>query len=107
MGWGIAYKTTNYIRRQSFTSFRQLEDAIEDVQESIADTKATILAYAVATPKDIIAEGNCDRLQEIKITVNDYLGFLQEETELLRALEDFKFFLEETNNEKNIEKFNG
>lgn len=56
MGYGTLFTAEIYLNRQIFNSKDELDEKIKELERYIESAKRELTAYAVATPRDIIAE---------------------------------------------------
>lgn len=58
MGYGTAFTTEIYLNRQIFSSRYELDEKVKELEGYIESAKRELTAFAVATPRDIMAEKN-------------------------------------------------
>lgn len=58
MGYGTAFTTEIYLNRQIFSSRYELDEKVKELEDMIESAKRELTAFAVGTPKDIMAEKN-------------------------------------------------
>ena len=83
MGWGTSFKADVYLSRQVFSSKGELDERIKELEEYIESAKRELTAYAVATPRDIIAEKD-----ESGYTQNPIDEVLRKTREIFEWMED-------------------
>jgi len=83
MGWGTSFKAEIYLSRQVFSSKGELDEKIKEIEEYIESAKLELTAYAVATPRDIIAEKD-----ESGYIQNPIDGVLRKTREIFEWMED-------------------
>lgn len=83
MGYGTLFTTEVYLNRQIFSSKYELEDRIKELEGYIESAKRELTAFAVSTPKDVIAEKNEDDYVENPI---DHI--LRRTAEIFEWMED-------------------
>jgi Na+/phosphate symporter len=64
MGWGTSFTADVYLSRQIFQSRYELDERVKKLEGYINSAKSELTAYAVATPKDIMAERDEEGLVE-------------------------------------------
>lgn len=89
MAWGTLYTQEVDLIRHSYTYKHEVEEAIDNLKHSIERNKATLLALASCTPKDIIKPDDDidDALDVIQIKFNNTWEVLQEDVLTLYKLE--------------------
>ena len=60
MGYGTTFTTEIFLNRQLFDSRYELDEKVKELEDFIESAKLELTAFAVATPKDIMAEQNED-----------------------------------------------
>ena len=100
MGWGISFKADIYLSRQVFNSKYELDEKIKEVEEYIESAKLELTAYAVATPRDIIAEKDesgyiQNPIDEVLRKVNETLEWMEDNYRDLNKLYQYQQYLEE------------
>jgi predicted nuclease with TOPRIM domain len=58
MGWGTTFTAEVYLNRQTFEHKYELTEKIKELEGYIESAKRELIAYAVATPRDIVADKN-------------------------------------------------
>ena len=58
MGYGTAFTTEIYLNRQIFSSRYELDEKVKELEDMIESAKRELTAFAVGTPRDIMAEKN-------------------------------------------------
>jgi len=56
MGYGTLFTTDIYLNRQIFESRYELDEKVKELEKFIEMSKQELLALAVSTPRDVIAE---------------------------------------------------
>jgi hypothetical protein len=102
MGWGTSFTSDVYLSRESFSSRYELDSKVKQIEGWINNYKQELIAYAVATPKDVMAPVNEDnipehpfdmilrRVNEIFDTLNDLYNELNKLYQLQEYLDDNK-----------------
>lgn len=79
MGWGIEFKTEIFLSRQSYSSKSEVEDKIDEIDQTISDFKSEIKMYAASTPKDIVSfENSEDTVNWLNIRINDLFELIED-----------------------------
>ena len=60
MGYGTTFTTEIFLNRQLFDSRYELDEKVKELEDFIESAKLELTAFAVATPKDVMAEQNED-----------------------------------------------
>lgn len=100
MGYGTSFTTGIYLNRQIFSSKFELEDRIKELEGYIESAKQELTAYAVATPRDIIAEKdesgyNQNPIDEVLRKVRDSFEWMEDNYRDLNLLYQYRQYLEE------------
>lgn len=100
MGYGTSFTTEIYLNRQIFNSKLELDKKIKEVEENIESAKRELTVYAVATPRDIIAEKNeggyfQNPIDEVLRKVYDVLEWMEDNYRDLNRLYQYQQYLEE------------
>ena len=100
MGWGTSFKADIYLSRQVFNSKYELDEKIKEVEEYIESAKQELTAYAVATPRDIIAEKDesgyiQNPIDEVLRKVNETFEWMEDNYRDLNKLYLYQEYLEE------------
>lgn len=100
MGYGTSFTTEIYLSRQIFSSKYELDERIKEVEEYIESAKRELTAYAVATPRDIIAEKDesgyiQNPIDEVLRKVNETLEWVEDNYRDLNRLYQYQQYLEE------------
>ena len=100
MGYGTIFTADIYLNKQIFSSKYELEDKIKELEGYIESAKRELTAFAVSTPKDVIAEK--DELGYIQNPIDEVLRKTKETFEWmednyreLNKLYQFQEYLEE------------
>ena len=83
MGYGTLFTTEIYLNRQIFNSKFELDERIKELEGYIESAKLELTAYAVATPRDIIAEK--DESGYIQNPIDEILRKVHETFERMEA----------------------
>lgn len=100
MGYGTSFKAEIYLNRQIFSSKHELDIKIEEVEGYIESAKRELTAYAVATPRDIIAEKDesgyiQNPIDEVLRKTRETLEWMEDNYRDLNKLYQYKQYLEE------------
>ena len=100
MGWGTSFKADVYLSRQVFSSKGELDERIKELEEYIESAKRELTAYAVATPRDIIAEKDesgyiQNPIDEVLRKVNETFEWMEDNYRDLNKLYQYQQYLEE------------
>lgn len=100
MGYGTPFTTEIYLNRQIFNSRYELDDKIKELEGYIESAKRELTAFAVSTPKDVIAEKNEDGYVENPIDLilrrtAETFEWMEDNYRELNKLYQFKEYLDE------------
>ncbi len=109
MGWGTSFKAEIYLSRQVFNSKYELDERIKELEENIESAKRELTAYAVATPRDIIAEKDesgyiQNPINEVLRKTREIFEWMEDNYRDLNKLYQYQQYLEE-NPEVDINQF--
>lgn len=110
MGYGTAFTTEIYLNRQIFSSRYELDARVKELEGYIESAKRELLAFAVATPRDIIAEKNEDGyvenpIDQIMRRTSETFEWMEDNYRELNKLYQFQEYLDD-NPDVVIEKMN-
>lgn len=100
MGYGTSFTTEVYINRQIFNSKHELDERIKELEGYIESAKIELTAYAVATPRDIIAEKDetgyvQNPIDELLRKVHETFEWIEDNYRDLNKLYLYQQYLEE------------
>jgi Na+/phosphate symporter len=100
MGYGTSFKAEIYLNRQIFSSKHELDEKIEEVEGYIESAKRELTAYAVATPRDIIAEKDesgyiQNPIDEVLRKTRETFEWMEDNYRDLNRLYQYQQYLEE------------
>jgi Na+/phosphate symporter len=100
MGWGTSFKAEIYLSRQVFNSKLELDERIKELEGYIESAKRELTAYAVATPRDIIAEKDesgytQNPIDELLRKVHETFEWMEDNYRDLNKLYQYQEYLEE------------
>ncbi len=100
MGYGTLFTREIYLNRQIFSSKHELEDKIKELEGYIESAKRELAAFAVSTPKDVIAEKNEDGnvenpIDQILRRTSETFEWMEDNYRELNRLYQFQEYLEE------------
>jgi hypothetical protein len=100
MGYGTTFITDIYLNRQIFNSRYELDDRIKELENIIELSKRELLAFAVSTPKDAMAEKNEDGyvenpIDQILRRTAEIFEWMEDNYRTLNMLYQFKEYLDE------------
>jgi len=100
MGWGTSFKVDVYLSRQVFNSKYELDERIKEIEGYIESAKQELTAYAVATPRDIIAEKDesgyiQNPIDEVLRKTRETFEWMEDNYRDLNRLYQYQQFLEE------------
>lgn len=100
MGYGTSFKAEVYINRQIFNSKHELDERIKELEGYIESAKIELTAYAVATPRDIIAEKDesgyiQNPIDELLRKVHETFEWIEDNYRDLNKLYLYQQYLEE------------
>ena len=110
MGYGTTFTTEIYLNRQIFNSRYELDDKIKELENNIESAKRELTAFAVATPKDIMAEKDEDGyvenpIDQILRRTSETFEWMEDNYRELNKLYQFQEYLDE-NPDVDIKKIN-
>lgn len=110
MGWGTSFTTEIYLSRQVFSSRYELDEKVKELEEHIESAKKELTAFAVATPRDIMAEKNEDGyvenpIDQILRRTRETFEWMEDNYRELNKLYQFQEYLDEKP-DVDIEKIN-
>jgi len=110
MGYGTTFTTEIYLNRQIFNSRYELDDKIKELENHIESAKRELTAFAVGTPKDIMAEKNEDGyvenpIDQILRRTSETFEWMEDNYRELNKLYQFQEYLDE-NPDVDIKKIN-
>ena len=110
MGYGTLFTTDIYLNRQIFNSRYELDERVKELENLIEMSKRELLAFAVSTPKDVIAEKNEDGyvenpIDQILRRTAEIFEWMEDNYRELNRLYQFQEYLDE-NPDVDIEKMN-
>jgi hypothetical protein len=100
MGWGTSFKAEIYLSRQVFSSKLELDKRIKELEGYIESAKQELTAYAVATPRDIIAEKDesgyiQNPIDEVLRKTREIFEWMEDNYRDLNRLYQYQQYLEE------------
>ena len=100
MGWGTSFKAEIYLSRQVFSSKLELDKRIKELEGYIESAKQELTAYAVATPRDIIAEKDesgyiQNPIDEVLRKTREIFEWIEDNYRDLNRLYQYQQYLEE------------
>lgn len=109
MGYGTSFTADIYLNRQIFSSRYELDEKVKELEGFIELAKQELLALAVSTPRDVIAEKNEDGyvenpLDQIIRRTRETFEWMEDNYRDLNKLYQFQEYLDE-NPEVEINQF--
>ena len=100
MGYGTSFTADIYLNRQIFSNRYELDEKVKELEKFIESAKQELLALAVSTPKDVIAEKNEDGyvenpLDQIIRRTRETLEWMEDNYRELNKLYQFQEYLDE------------
>lgn len=100
MGYGTSFTTEIYLNRQIFSNRYELDEKVKELKDLIESAKQELLALAVSTPKDVIAEKNEDGyvenpLDQIIRRTRETFEWMEDNYRELNKLYQFQEYLDE------------
>ena len=100
MGYGTTFTTDIYLNRMVFSSRYELDGRVKELENHIESAKRELLAFAIGTPKDIIAEKNEDGyvenpIDQILRRTAETFEWMEDIYRELNMLYQFKEYLDE------------
>ena len=110
MGYGTTFTADIYLNRQIFGSRYELDIRVQELEDMIELAKRELTAFAVGTPKDIMAEKNEDGyvenpIDQILRRTRETFEWMEDNYRELNRLYQFQEYLDE-NPDVDIEKMN-
>ena len=109
MGYGTLFTADIYLNRQIFSNRYELDERVKELENLIESAKQELLALAVSTPKDVIAEKNEDGyvenpLDQIIRRTRETFEWMDDNYRDLNKLYQFQEYLDE-NPEEDINQY--
>jgi hypothetical protein len=100
MGYGTSFTTDIYLNRQIFESRWELDEKVKELEKFIEQGKQELLALAVSTPKDVIAEKDADGypqnpIEEVLRKTRETFEWMEDNYRELNKLYQFQEYLDE------------
>ena len=100
MGYGTLFTTDIYLNRQIFESRYELDEKVKELEKFIEMSKQELLALAVSTPKDVIAEKDADGypqnpIEEVLRKTRETFEWMEDNYRELNKLYQFQEYLDE------------
>ena len=100
MGYGTSFTVDIYLNRQIFSNRYEVDEKVKELEKFIEQGKQELLALAVSTPKDVIAEKNEDGyvenpLDQIIRKTRETFEWLEDNYRELNKLYQFQEYLDE------------
>jgi hypothetical protein len=100
MGYGTTFTTDIYLNKQIFSSRYELDERVKELESHIESAKRELLAFAVGTPKDIMAEKNEDGyienpIDQILRRASETFNWMEDNYRELNRLYQFQEYLDE------------
>ena len=100
MGCGTSFTADIYLNRQIFESRYELDEKVKELEKFIEMAKQELLALAVATPKDVIAEKDADGypqnpIEEVLRKTRETFEWMEDNYRELNKLQQFQEYLDE------------
>ena len=100
MGYGTSFTADVYLNRQIFESRWELDEKVKELEKFIEMSKQELLALAVSTPKDVIAEKDVDGypqnpIEEVLRKTRETFEWMEDNYRELNKLYQFQQYLDE------------
>ena len=100
MGYGTSFTADIYLNRQIFESRWELDEKVKELEKFIEQGKQELLALAVSTPKDVIAEKDADGypqnpIEEVLRKTRETFEWMEDNYRELNKLYQFQQYLDE------------
>jgi len=100
MGYGTTFTADIYLNRQIFESRWELDEKVKELEKFIEMSKQELLALAVSTPKDVIAEKSEDGypqnpIEEVLRKTRETFEWMEDNYRELNKLYQFQEYLDE------------
>jgi hypothetical protein len=100
MGYGTSFTADIYLNRQIFESRYEVDEKVKELEKFIEQGKQELLALAVSTPKDVIAEKDTDGypqnpIEEVLRKTRETFEWMEDNYRELNKLYQFQEYLDE------------
>ena len=100
MGYGTLFTTDIYLNRQIFESRYELDEKVKELEKFIEMSKQELLALAVSTPRDVIAEKDesgypQNPIDEVLRKTRETFEWMEDNYRELNKLYQFQEYLDE------------
>jgi hypothetical protein len=100
MGYGTSFTTDIYLNRQIFESRYELDIRVTELEDYIHSAKEELLALAVSTPRDVIAEKDesgypQNPFDEVLRKTKETIQWMEDNYRELNKLYQFQQYLDE------------
>jgi hypothetical protein len=100
MGYGTLFTTDIYLNRQIFESRYELDEKVKELEKFIEMSKQELLALAVSTPRDVIAEKDesgypQNPIEEVLRKTRETFEWMEDNYRELNKLYQFQEYLDE------------
>lgn len=100
MGYGTSFTTDIYLNRQIFESRWELDEKVKELEDYIQSAKGELIALAVSTPRDVIAEKDesgypQNPIDEVLIKTKETIQWMEDNYRELNKLYQFQQYLDE------------
>lgn len=100
MGYGTSFTTDIYLNRQIFESRCELDEKVKELEDYIQSAKGELIALAVSTPRDVIAEKDEDGypqnpFDEVLRKTKETIQWMEDNYRELNKLYQFQQYLDE------------
>jgi len=100
MGYGTTFTTDIYLNRQIFESRWELDEKVKELEDYIQSAKGELIALAVSTPRDVIAEKDesgypQNPIDEVLRKTRETFEWMEDNYRELNKLYQFQEYLDE------------
>jgi hypothetical protein len=100
MGYGTLFTTDIYLNRQIFESRYELDEKVKELEKFIEMSKQELLALAVSTPRDVIAEKDesgypQNPIEEVLRKTRETFEWMEDNYRELNKLYQFQEYIDE------------
>jgi len=100
MGYGTSFTTDIYLNRQIFESRWEIDEKVKELEDYIQSAKGELIALAVSTPKDVIAEKDesgypQNPFDEVLRKTKETIQWMEDNYRELNKLYQFQQYLDE------------
>lgn len=100
MGYGTSFTADIYLNRQIFERRYELDEKVKELEDYIQSAKGELIALAVSTPRDVIAEKDesgypQNPIDEVLRKTKETIQWMEDNYRELNKLYQFQQYLDE------------